>query len=87
MGLVKGGLTIYQEGPEQAQDSKADVLVLLEAVQVLLGKQKQPLLLQLFRDQPCGQPQTLGGKVSKKPFPSGLMQSLACLAGLFYTYL
>jgi hypothetical protein len=41
-------LTIYQEGPEQAQDREADVPVLLEVLQVLLGKLKQPLLFQLF---------------------------------------
>lgn len=29
-GLWREGLTIYQEGPEQAQDSEADVPVLLE---------------------------------------------------------
>lgn len=44
MGLMQEGLTIYQEGPEQAQDTEADVPVLLEALQVRLGKLKQSLL-------------------------------------------
>lgn len=30
--LWREGLTIYQEGPEQAQDGEADVPVLLEVV-------------------------------------------------------
>lgn len=47
-GTAEGGLTIYQEGPEQAQATEADVSVLEEAVQMLQDKLTQPSLLQLL---------------------------------------